>query len=143
MADEQTTTKGDTKIVADVNKTPEQYIKEAENLYIVPATVRTKFPDLIKLIYETKSMDDDEREYWLQIMPVMSEEQIVKFRDIMVNEKNELSKIDAKKPAPIPVPELNEKAIKARMDAIRANEARSEQAEKSEEEKLLAELEGL
>ena len=83
-----------TAIVVDKNKSAEQYMKEAEGLYIIPLLVRETFPDLIKLIYETESMNTEEREYWLQIMPIMTEEQIKKFRDILVNEKQQLDKLD-------------------------------------------------
>jgi len=44
----QTKTFTNTGITVDPNKTPEQYIQDAEAKYIVPALVRDKFPDLIK-----------------------------------------------------------------------------------------------
>ena len=82
------------QIVVDKNKTAEQYLIEAESFYIVPKLIREKFPDLIKLIFETESMNTEEREYWLQIMPIMSEDQITKFQGILLNEKNQLAKLD-------------------------------------------------
>ena len=81
-------------VKVDPTKSNEQYIKEVEAYYIIPKLVREVFPDLVKLIFETESMDADEREYWLQILPIMTEEQISKFRDILVNEKDQLSKLD-------------------------------------------------
>ena len=48
---------GDIKI--DPNKSNEQYIAEVEKSYIVPSLVRNKFPDLVKLIYETESMNHE------------------------------------------------------------------------------------
>lgn len=130
-------------LVVDKNKTNEQYIKEAEAKYIVPKLVRETFPDLIKLIYETESMDQEEREYWLQIMPIMSEEQIKKFRDILVNEKDQLKKLDeqyksdianvSKKPA---TPEINEEEMKKRLSDI----AQAEKADQSKEEKAEADI---
>ena len=124
-------------------------LKEAEQKYIIPALVREKFPDLVKLIYETESMNDEEREYWLQIMPIMTEEQIVKFREILVNEKDQLSKldneyeqemgrIDARK-----TPEIDGAKLKEKMAEIKQKETVREEAEVAEEEELLKKLEGI
>ena len=68
-------------------KTNEQYTTEAEQYYTIPELVKEKFPDLIKLIFETESMPTDEREYWLQALPKMDENELIKLRDILINEK--------------------------------------------------------
>src|SRR3990167_6455979 len=127
----------------DKNKSPEQYITEAENKYIVPALVREKFPDLIKLIYETESMNQEEREYWLQIMPIMSEDQISKFRDILVNEKEQLAKLDKEYQQEMqrignnkPVADIDEKAMQEKLQNIKAAEAESKASEKGAEDSL-------
>lgn len=134
----------------DKNKSPEQYITEAENKYIVPALVREKFPDLIKLIYETESMNEEEREYWLQIMPIMSEDQISKFRDILVNEKEQLAKLDKEYQQEMnrintskPAAEIDEKAMQEKLQNIKAAEAESKQEEKGKEDVLLEQLKNL
>ena len=138
-----------TKIVVDKNKTQEQYMKEAEEIYIVPQLVRNKFPDLVKLIYETESMESDEREYWMQIMPIMSEEQIVKFRGILVNEKDQLNKLDAEYTQEMSrinnkrVSEISEAEMKAKKLELERAENAAEDAEKAQEEELLKKLEGL
>lgn len=136
-------------IVVDKNKTAEQYVKEAESKYIVPNLVREKFPDLVKLIYETESMNTEEREYWMQIMPIMTEEQITKFREILVNEKNELSKLDqdyqtemAKLNQNRPK-EIDEQALKSKITEIKEAEASQEVTEKKSEENLLNQLDNL
>lgn len=136
--------------IVDKNKSAEQYIKEAESLYIVPALVREKFPDLVKLIYETESMEKEEREYWLQIMPIMSEDQIKKFRDILVNERDQLKKLEdqyqqevssaAKKPA---APAIDEQAMKKKLEEIRAAEKAQEESEIKKEEEILKQLGGI
>ena len=142
-----TATTGD--IVVDKNKTPEQYMKEAEGKYIIPGLVREKFPDLVKLIYETESMNSEEREYWMQIMPIMTEEQIVKFREILVNEKNELSKLDQEyknemsklnKNRP---KEIDEAALKTKINKIQEAEKVQEASEEAEEADLLSKLDNL
>ena len=136
-------------IVVDKNKTNEQYIEEAEAHYIIPKLVREKFVDLVKLIYETESMNQEEREYWMQILPIMTEDQIVKFREILVNERDQLQKLDQEyesemskinKPA---APAINEAEVKAKMEQIKKAEQSSEAEEKAAEAALLDQLEGL
>lgn len=63
---------------------------------IVPADVREKFSALVDMILASESMNDDERRYWIDILPVMNQEQIDKLQDILVREKNQLAAIDAK-----------------------------------------------
>ena len=143
------TNSDDSATIIDPNKSAEQYIKDIEGKYIVPSLVRNKFSDLVKLIYETESMNQEEREYWLQIMPIMSEEQIVKFREILVNEKeqlarldkeyqNEMSKINRTSPPPI-----DEEKVKAKMEEIEKAEAKAEEQDAKAEENLLDQLEDL
>ncbi|MBT4917120.1 hypothetical protein HN709_04300 [Candidatus Peregrinibacteria bacterium] len=137
-------------IVIDKNKSQEQYMVEAEGKYIVPKLVREKFPDLVKLIYETESMNAEEREYWMQIMPIMTEEQIVKFREILVNEKEQLSKLDKEYESEVSrinktqaAPPIDEEKLKKKLAQIKEAEKSEEEAEKSEEEELLKQLEGM
>ena len=141
--------KKDDDVTVDPNKSPEQYIKDIEKKYIVPSLIRNNFPDLVKLIYETESMNQEEREYWLQIMPIMSEEQIKKFRDILVNEKEQLARLDQEyksemskinRSAPKPIDEAK---LKEKMNKIKEAEQASQTTEESEEAKLLDELENL
>lgn len=138
-----------TGVVVDKKKTPEQYMKEAEALYIVPALVREKFSDLIKLIYETESMNTEEREYWLQIMPIMSEEQIKKFRDILVNERDQLSKLDQEYDSEMSrigqshTAVLDEAKMKEQMQNIKQAEAKNEKTEAGEEEEILKQMENM
>lgn len=134
-------------VVIDKNKSQEQYLQEAEVKYIIPKLVREKFPDIVKLIYETESMNDEEREYWMQIMPIMTEDQILKFREILVNEKDQLAKLDkeyesemqkSSKPA---APAIDEAKLKEKMQAIKTKEIVQEEQEKTDEQKLLQQLE--
>ncbi len=142
-----TTVSGD-GIVIDKNKSQEQYVTDAEAKYIIPALVREKFPDLVKLIYETESMNDEEREYWMQIMPIMTEEQIVKFREILVNEKEQLAKLDNEYEHEMgrinaPAPAIDEAKLKEKMAEIKKKETVGEEAEKAKEAELLKQLEGM
>lgn len=145
----QTGTQQGGQVVVDKNKSAEQYIKEAEGKYIVPELIRNKFPDLVKLIYETESMNAEEREYWLQIMPIMTEDQIVKFREILVNEKQQLTQLDQEyqqemsKAGSQHVAEINEAEMRRKKEELAMAEQQSEDSEQSEEENLLKALDNL
>lgn len=62
----------------------------------VPDDIRAKFPDLVDLILQSESMNDEERQYWINILPVITQEQIQSLRDILENEKRQLAAIDKK-----------------------------------------------
>ena len=62
----------------------------------VPPDVQEKFGPLIELIKGSESMNDEERQYWVNILPIMTPEQLKNLEDILVNEKRQLAAIDAK-----------------------------------------------
>lgn len=114
--------------------------------FAIPKMVADKYPDLVDLIKTTESMDDQEREYWFQILPVMTDEQITKFRGILETEKKQLADLD--KEYEDELNRLNEKHLiewkefesKEKSRAIQQAEAASDQEEKQLEEDLLAKL---
>ena len=63
---------------------------------VIPPDVEKKFPDLARLIRSSESMNDEERQYWVNILPIMTPEQIKNLQDILDNEKKQLAAIDAK-----------------------------------------------
>ncbi len=115
----------------------------------IPIIVRDKYADLIKLILETESMNDQERSYWFQIMPIMTTVQIEKLRNILVTEKQQLQALDAKYENEIN--NLNTKHIqqwkqfenKEKQQQIQAKEEANEKEEVASEEELLNQLEGI
>lgn len=62
----------------------------------IPDEIAKNFPDLIVLIKGSESMNDEERQYWINILPVMTPDQIQNLRDILENEKKQLAAIDEK-----------------------------------------------
>lgn len=58
--------------------------------------VATRYDDLLALIVRSESMNKEERQYWIDILPVMTPEQVLKLRDILANERDQLAAIDAK-----------------------------------------------
>ncbi len=114
--------------------------------YSIPSVVTEKFPDLIQLIKQTESMNDEERDYWFQILPIMTEDQIKKFRDILVNEKSQLTNLDQEYEQELT--KLNEKHMiewkefetKEKRKTLTTAEQTSKQNEQSEQEALLKRL---
>src|SRR3989338_9293851 len=66
------------------------------SVVVVPDDVKQKFPDLIELILRSESMNDEERQYWINILPIMTDDQIQNLRQILTNERDQLAAIDAK-----------------------------------------------
>lgn len=115
----------------------------------IPETVRKQYPDLIPLILQTESMNDDERQYWFQILPIMTDEQITKLREILTNEKNQLQQLD--KDYEQELKRINDKHVaewkafeaKEKREKLKSAESTAEHAEKTTEEDLLKKLQGL
>lgn len=80
-----------TSTTATAQSTEDQSLFEK---FEIPESVRTQYPDLIPLILQTESMNDDERQYWFQILPIMTDDQVTKLREILENEKKQLSELD-------------------------------------------------
>lgn len=64
--------------------------------YNITEELQASFPDLIKLILATESMNDDERQYWFDIMSSMTEEQIDRLFDILETERKKLEELELK-----------------------------------------------
>ena len=63
--------------------------------YKIPAIVLEKYGDLVAKIKRTESMTKEEREYWFQILPIMTEEQVTRLNQILEEEATQLAKLDA------------------------------------------------
>lgn len=63
---------------------------------VIPDEVKAAFGEIITLILASESMNDEERQYWVNILPVMTPEQIQNLKDILENEKKQLAAIDQK-----------------------------------------------
>lgn len=62
----------------------------------IPDDIKEKFPEYIELILGSESMNDEERQYWVNILPVMTPDQLQNLKDILVNERDQLAAIDKK-----------------------------------------------
>lgn len=117
--------------------------------YAIPEDMKQKYPELIALVVETESMTDDERQYWFQIMPVMTDEQLKKFQGILETEKKQLAKLDQeyedqlKKLNDRHMIEWQEFEQREKRREIHEEETKAEAEEKKAEDDLLQQLEDL
>ncbi|MBN1258803.1 hypothetical protein JXA05_03535 [Candidatus Peregrinibacteria bacterium] len=111
----------------------------------VPEDTRAKFGELIDLVLDSHSMDDEERQYWIDVLPIMTDEQIANLRDILNNEKKQIE--EAQKAAsgtPKKTgPAFDEEAYREKKQARIKTEKEQEEKERAEEEAVLNALQNL
>jgi len=115
----------------------------------IPADIAEKYGDLIKLIKVSRSMDNSERQYWIDVLPIMSEDQVQNLRGILDNEKKQLDEATnaysggMKKNVKNVANEFDEELYREKKLARVAAEKLHEAEEKENETSILAELEEL
>ena len=90
---------------------------------------RASFPELIDMIIGSESMNNEERQYWINILPIMTPEQIQSLLDILNNEKAQLDAIDKKYAKPLSAEEEQEQILKTEAQIQEKREERTEQEE--------------
>ena len=138
--------------VAPVTPTPTAGNPPTQSLFDkfdIPEAVKNQYPDLVPMILQTESMNDDERQYWFQILPIMTDEQVKKLRDILANEKKQLTDLDKeyegelKKINEKHVSEWKEFEAKEKRTKLKEAEAQAQTQQQKDEEDLLAKLQTL
>ena len=71
-------------------------LKQNWKTFIVADETLAEYKELVDLILATESMDDDERQYWFDIMPSMTDEQVDRLYSILDTEKKKLEKLEEK-----------------------------------------------
>jgi len=71
-------------------------LKQNWKTFVVADETLAEYNELVDLIIATESMDDDERQYWFDIMPSMTDEQIDRLYNILDTEKKKLEKLEEK-----------------------------------------------
>jgi hypothetical protein len=71
-------------------------IQKDEVTFQITDELQAKYPELIQLIISTESMDNDERQYWFDIMPSMTDAQIDRLYDILETERKKLQELEVK-----------------------------------------------
>lgn len=118
----------------------------AKDQYNIPQVVLDKYPELVALIKKTESMSAEEREYWFQILPIMTEEQVNRLKTILEQESAQLAKLDNQYQDELA--KLNKKHLeewnvfekKQKRVALQEKEASAEAEEKKAEEDILKQL---
>lgn len=114
--------------------------------YKIPQVVQDKFADLVQMILATESMSKEERNYWFQILPIMTNEQVERLRNILAEEKEQLAKLDDQYQEELT--KLNQKHLqewdeferKQDRQALAQAEAAAEAEEADAEEDILGKL---
>jgi predicted ribosome quality control (RQC) complex YloA/Tae2 family protein len=115
----------------------------------IPEDVKAKHGELVEMIMSTESMNNEERQYWIDLLPVMTPEQVQNLYDILDNERKKLAEIDSfysKKVSEIEKEEAAEKLQEERknkMNKLEEAEAEHEKEEAALEKQLLEEMENL
>jgi hypothetical protein len=112
----------------------------------IPVETAKQFPELVDLIKGSSSMDNEERQYWIDVLPIMSDDQIKNLKGILDNEKKQIEEANqsyakgmgetTRKAVAI----FDEAAYKEKKRARMETERISEQNEKAEEVAALKEL---
>ena len=84
-------------------------LKQNWKTFTISDEVLANYDELVKMILATESMDDDERQYWFDIMPSMTENQVDRLYNILDTERKKLQELEVKYQEEIK--ELNEKHL--------------------------------
>lgn len=71
-------------------------IKHNNKIFYISDETQAEYPELIKLILATESMDDEERQYWFDITPSMNDSQIDRLFNILETERRKLEELELK-----------------------------------------------
>jgi len=62
----------------------------------IPEDTKTQFPELIEMVKISSSMDNKEKQYWIDVLPIMTDDQIDNLREILNNEKKQINEVNTK-----------------------------------------------
>ncbi|MDD5197575.1 MAG: hypothetical protein PHN60_01805 [Candidatus Gracilibacteria bacterium] len=58
--------------------------------------IQSQYGELVKLVLATESMDNTEKQYWFDILPSMTDEQVDRLFDILETERKKLEELEVK-----------------------------------------------
>lgn len=127
-------------------KLPQDLWEKAQQ-FTMPDAFLTNSPELIILILNSKSIDNkDEKQSRFNLLPLMTQEQIDKLRDILVREKQKLEEIEKKyeqKKSDIKnqyVQKRQEEWYKNKMVQIQQKEEAHQEVQEKEADNLLTQI---
>lgn len=84
-------------------------IKHDNHTFFVPDEIQAQYGELVKLVLNTESMDNEEKQYWFDILPSMTDEQVDRLYNILETERKKLEELEEKYQEEIKM--LNEKHL--------------------------------
>lgn len=99
--------------------------------FVIQRYINEIYSELVQLVLNTESMDNDEKQYWFDIMPSMLDEQVDRLYDILETERVKLADLDAKYQEQIQA--INQSHLTEwKEDEIRESKNKLKNAEKKE-----------
>lgn len=71
-------------------------IKKDGYVFTILDEIQAKYGELIKLVLGTESMDNDEKQYWFDILPSMTDDQVDRLFEILDTERRKLEELEAR-----------------------------------------------
>ena len=115
----------------------------------IPPEVQEKFAPLLELIKASESMNNEERQYWINILPIMTPDQTKNLEEILQNERQQLAAIDVKYSKEMTAIGSNasvatiEQQIKSKKRDRQEQEDQASVTEQQKEEDLLKQIQSL
>ncbi len=66
------------------------------HVFTILDEIQAEYPELIGLVLATESMDSGEKQYWFDILPSMTDEQVDRLFDILETERRKLEELELK-----------------------------------------------
>ena len=115
----------------------------------IPEETQKKFPEFVGLIKNSQSMNEEERQYWVDVLPIMTEDQLNNLKSILDNEKKQLEEVNkeydqgVKEDARKFNLKFDEIKYKEKKRILAEEEEKDEEEDKKREDAALAELANL
>ena len=59
-------------------------------IFTIIDEIQAQYPELVGLVLATESMDNSEKQYWFDILPSMTDDQVDRLFDILETERKKL-----------------------------------------------------
>ena len=134
--------------IAELDKISLEKVSNKASL-IVPDDVLEKFSEYVDLIKKSESMNDEERQYWIDVLPTMEKSQLDNLKKILTNEREQLSiaedsyDSDAQEGIKRFGIDFDENKYKEKKIILHKMESESEAKEERDEAELLKEIENM
>lgn len=102
--------------------------------------IEQQYPELLKLVLATESMDNSEKQYWFDILPSMTDDQVDRLFDILETERKKLEELEIRYQEEIK--NLNEKHL-IEWQEFQSKDARKKVSQKEANDKKDEDTDGI